>query len=271
MLFLTRIRFRPFFPLAVALAIVCIAQTALAQDAPLPAGKEVIERYIEVTGGRDAYKNVKTRVSHSTLEAPAMGLKGKLIIYQSVPDKGYIETDIAGVGRIEQGTDGTVVWERSAFAGLRLLEGQERESLMRSFNIQTELEPDKYYTDIQTVAVEEVDGKPAYKLELTLPSGAKETRFYDKESGLLLKSRATTQSQMGEVEVVSRPADYKEMAGITIPTKITQEMMGQTITLSVDKVEHNVDIPAEKFALPEDVKKLAEKQAASQGESKKGE
>jgi hypothetical protein len=94
---------------------------------------------------------------------------------------------------------------------------------------------------------------------MTTPGGAKETRWYDKQSGLMVKTEAVQETQMGKMTVTGTPSDYQVLGGIKMPKKVTQNMMGQTITLTVNDVQHNVDIAAEKFQLPADVKALAEK------------
>ena len=256
----------PFFASVLALCALTgtvLAQATTAPAANLPAGKEVLEKYIEATGGRAAYEKVKSRVSHTTLEAPTMGIKGKVTIYQVAPDKGYIESVIEGVGKVEQGTDGTIAWERSSMMGGRILQGAEKDALMRTLNINSELHPETYYKSIQTVGTQDVGGKPAYKVELTTPAGTKETRFYDQQSGLLVRTESVQQSQMGEMKVAGTPGEYMTVDGIKMPKTVTQEMMGQKITLTIDKVEHNVDVPADKFAIPAEVKAQAEKRGST--------
>ena len=250
--------------IALPMALMCLlALPAAARAQALPSGKEVLDRYIDVTGGRAAYEKVKSRVTKTTLELPAQNIKGDMTMYQQAPNKGYIETVIPSVGKVEQGYDGAIAWEKSAMMGSRVLEGQEKESLVRNLTIGADLEPEKFYEKIETVGEEQVDGKPAYKVQLTTPGGATETRYYDKASGLMIKFDAAPKTQMGEIQVTSTPSDYQVLGGIKMPKKVTQNMMGQTITLTINDVQHNVDIPAEKFQVPADVKALAEKGAGA--------
>ncbi len=240
-----------------------IPAVAFAQDNALPDGKAVIERYLEATGGRAAYEKIASRVTHITLEFAAAGIKGKMTIYQVVPNKGLISVDIPATGLVEQGTDGTVVWERSAMMGTRLLDGQEREMMLRGVNVRSELEPEKVYDQIKTIGAEDVDGKPTWKVELTTVGGGKEIRFYDQASGLLLKSIASTSSTRGDFEVVTTHSNYKDMGGIKVSTVLTQESMEQKFVLTIENIELNPTIPPEKFALPDEVKALVAKQNAS--------
>ncbi len=248
----------------VALTAALILSTksfALADDA-LPSGKDVLARYIEVTGGRAAYEKVHSRVTTATLDLPEMNLKGSVVTTQAPPNRGNIVTKLPGIGVFEQGTDGTIAWDKNVVTGPRILEGPERDTVIRSLTINNELDPEKHYKSIETTGVENVDGKPAYKVVLTGPGG-KETRYYDKESGLLVKMEQTSQTQMGEITAIIIPSDYREVDGIKMPFKATQEAMGRKVNMTMDKIEHNVDVPDSQLAMPDDVKALLEKKKSA--------
>ena len=213
--------------------------------------------------GTAAYEKIHSRIVTGHMEMPDMGLKGTVVITQESPNLGNVTTDLQGIGIIEQGSNGQIVWEKSAMTGPRILDGQERAVMLRSMTINSELHPETYYSKIQCVGVEGIDGKPAYKVELEGNDGAKETRYYDKESGLLVKTSQTLHLQMGDITADSTAGEYREVDGIKMPFSSTQEMMKRKVIMTIDKVEQNVDIPPEKLALPPDVKALAQKRAAT--------
>jgi hypothetical protein len=66
---------------------------------------------------------------------------------------------------------------------------------------------------------------------------------------------------MGPIHAESTVEDYRDVDGLKVPFKTTQTGNGLTFVVTMDKMEHNVDVPKEKLALPEDVKKLLAKQA----------
>jgi hypothetical protein len=251
--------------LAGTTAAVCAPAAARAQDAALPEGKAVIEKYIEATGGRAAHEKVRTRVVNSTLDIPAAGIKGTSQSYNAAPNKVYIVVDLGAAGREERGSDGTVVWEKTTTGGPRVInDPKELAFWRRAFDIDSDLRLDEYYSSVETKGVEDVNGKPAYKVELTAKSGGTETRYYDKDSGLLVKAQQVVPTPMGQIPSVSMPSDYRDVDGVKIPHKAEETIAGQVkINATLDKVEHNADIPAEKFQLPPDVKVLVDKAAAA--------
>ncbi len=250
-----------------ALAL-CASVTARAQDAgALPEGKAVVEKYLEATGGRAAHEKVRTRVIHSTLDIPAAGIKGTSQSYNAAPGKAYTVVDLGQAGREQRGSDGTVVWEITTTGGPRLIKDpKELAFWRRAFDIDADLRLDEYFTSVETQAVEDVNGKPAYKVLFTPKEGNPETRYYDKDSGLLVKVEQVVPSPMGQIPAVSMPTDYRDVGGVKIPHKVEETIAGQVkILATLDKVEHNADVPAERFQLPPEVKALVEKGGVGAG------
>src|SRR5689334_14136008 len=85
----------------------------LAAADDLPKGDAVMDKYVEATGGKAAYSKLHTQVVNGTMEFKAMGLKGKMTIYMAEPDKHYSEIELAGIGKIQEGSNGDVAWTMS--------------------------------------------------------------------------------------------------------------------------------------------------------------
>jgi hypothetical protein len=86
---------------------------------------------------------------------------------------------------------------------------------------------------------ENVNDKPAYKLQATIEGGTVIDMFIDKASFFLVKT-ATTASG---VTMESFPTDYTETNGFMIPMKTSTSAQGMDILINFTKVE--VDIPME--------------------------
>lgn len=231
--------------------------------ADLPAGKDLIEKYIEASGGREAYKGITSRTSKGTFEVAAMGLKGTFEMVQAAPNKGLMTIDLPGLGKIARGSDGETLWENSAMTGARILEGVEREEGLRQFMLDADVNWEKFFKSAETVAVEDVGGKPAYKVKLvSATNGDVSHFFYDKETGLLRQMEMRVQTQMGPIDVKATVEGYKEFDGIKIPTVTTQEMAGAQQTITITSIEHNKPVDVQVFALPADIVALKNKAPA---------
>lgn len=234
-----------------------------AADEKLPSGKDVLARFVEKTGGREAYAKHTARIVSGTMEMPAMGMKAAYTLSQQAPSKFRMSMDMPGIGKVDQGSDGTTPWGSDPMNGPRVLPPDEAAQIQRSMTFNAEIEPEKVWKQMETVGLESVDGKPTYRVLLTPPAGNPTTNFYEVESGLLVKTLQTVKSPMGEIEVESTAADYKEFDGIKFATTTVQKQAGVELKMSIEKVEHPDKVADEVFAVPAEVKALLEKKAST--------
>ncbi len=237
------------------------AAGALAAADNLPKGETILDKYIEATGGKAAYAKLHNEISTGTMEFAAMGLKGKLVAYSAEPDKRVAEFTLQGIGKILDGVNGEVAWASSAIQGPRVKEGDEKAEALLEGQFNAEAHWRDIFKSAETVAVEAVDGKDCYKVVVTSKAGKKMTRWYDKQSNLLLKNIMVSKSPMGELEAVSTFSDYRKEGDILVPHKVVAQVAGRELTMTVEKVEYNAEIPTGKFDLPDDIKALLKKPA----------
>jgi len=229
---------------------------------PLPSAESILDRYVQVTGGKAAYEKRKTEIAHGTVEYAAIGIKGSLTRYAAEPDKYYASLEIDGLGKVETGINGQVAWENSAILGPRVKTGVERAEAIREGNMNSSLNWRKLYPKVENTGIEIIGGEECYKVVMTPAEGQPMTGYYQKKSGLQVKLSTVSTTQMGDIPVEMIASDYKDFGGILEPSKVIQKAGPQEFTMTLERVEVNPVIPPEKFALPEEVRKLVEKAAA---------
>lgn len=237
-----------------------------------PSAKEIIERYIEVTGGRAAYEKITNRESVGTMEIPQQGLKGSTTMLQAAPNRMLMKIDLGGFGSQTTGTDGVNAWSVDTMQGARVLEGDEKSAMLRQSTFNGELNWEKLYKEVKAESEEEVNGKPAYAVSMISLDGQKSTNFYEKESGLLVKTMTIAKSPMGEIPMESTYTEFKATDGVTMPHKTTiSSSMGMQIVMTIDSLKQNIELAPDAFAMPEEVRKLSEssKPAGAPAEPKK--
>ena len=241
-----------------ALLVAATGARLLAAD-DLPKAETILDKYIEVTGGKAAYQKYHSSIQTGTMEMGAMGLKGKITSYHAEPNKIYTEVELEGIGKMLDGFDGQVAWSSNSIQGPHVKEGTERAQAMQSAQFNSELNWRDMYKQAETKGVETVDGKDCYKVVLTPKEGSPMTQYYDKTSGLMVKMTMTAQGPMGEIQIETVPSDYRKEGDILIPHKMAQKAAGQEFTITVDSVKHNPEIPKDRFDLPDDIKALVNK------------
>jgi hypothetical protein len=242
--------------LAVAQTVPSTTTTALATtQAALPTPAEVLARYVAVTGGADAYASVKSRRASGTFNLPDLGITGKLDTLLRSDGKALITIDVPGIGVVRQGMTDGVVWSIHPTEGPKILTGVEAETSRRALAIAPETTLDGYKESTVT-GLADVNGRPSFELALVADTGVRETRFYDAESGLLVKTIGVVTSGAGELTVTTFYSDYEDAPPIRLAMKVRQTMSGVSPEQALTKVEHNVDLPDALFALPAEIVEL---------------
>lgn len=250
------------------------AQTETKTQEKKPSAGEVIERYLEVIGGREAAAKLKNRVAIFELEFVGQGLKLKADVSAARPNKSYLKAEIEGLGGMQEGCDGKEAWSMSDIGGNTVSEGTERDDKLLGAAFDKYADWKKLFKEAEHKGVVKTDGKACHKLVMTPKAGSVQTWFFDAESGLMVREDAVQRQMGSEFPTVSRVSDYRKVDGVLMPHKIVTEigtLAKQAIT--VKDIKHNVEMPEGRFDLPDEVKKIIEKRKAedkAKGKDEKG-
>ena len=239
---------------------------AFAADIPTP--QTILDRFIEVTGGKAAYQARKTEIVKGTVEVGAVGLKGTVESYYQEPGKYYTSMDLAGVGKFKSGLTDGVAWENSVLQGPRIKTGEEKAQAVREAAMNIPFRWHDLFAKAETVGEESVDGQPCYKVVMTPATGNPVTMFFDEKSGLMIKTSVVAASQLGDIPSETISKVYENFSGILEPSRITGKAAGQELSFTIESVKGNEEIPPERFALPEGVKALLARQEKEAGAKK---
>lgn len=249
-----------------------LPQMVWADEAAEKQGAALMDKYVEVTGGKAAYEAVKTRIVKAEAIMPGGGMTGKMEVYAAYPDKFRVSVEMPG-GSFERGSDGKTVWVSHPAFGTHILRGANRVSAIRQSTQDRFGRWRSTYLKAEYAGDEDVNGAKCSKVVLTLKPldpAVKEspvTVFIAQDSGLVVKWTSEMVTAEGTVEVITTAGDYKKTGGIITPhtIKITTQDLEQAV--KVQEIVFNADIPADKFALPEAVKEQLRKENE---ETKKG-
>jgi hypothetical protein len=231
---------------------------SLSVAADVPSGESLLQRYIDRSGGSEAYTKAKNMAMSGTVEMPAQNITGTVAIFEE-GEKSYTAMDFAGIGKIEEGFDGDIAWQNSAVQGPRILEGEEKVSAKRAATLSLITSWHEVYSDAHTVGPEDIEGKPAWKVEMTPKEGKPETFYFDRDSGLLVRISAVFSTPLGDISTESTMSDFRSIDGILTPFTMIEKAMSQNIVMKFKNIAYNVALPKGRFDLPEAVKTLAEK------------
>jgi hypothetical protein len=255
------------------LGMVMIGGFASAAVEHLPTGEDVLDRHVEATGGKEAHLRLTTRKSTGTLAVDLGGhnFEAKLERHARAPSNSHLVIQGDQIYQV-RANNAQHAWEwrpsnhlhgsedsRSEEGITELLEGTEKDRTIEDSRFHADVEWRNHFTEAKTLGVADVQGRPAYEVEMTAKSGEKYSRFYDRENGRLVKSaRETESSQMGEIEVESFFEDYREFDGVWLATRVRQVLSSSsfgtgTQIWTYDTIEHDLAVPASLFQVPEDL------------------
>jgi hypothetical protein len=237
------------------------AATLLAQQAALPPTPEaILNRYVQVTGGREAYDKVKSLTMMGTMEIKGQGVRGELKMYRAEGGKYYTVIDLGGMGKQEDGSDGATAWDKTVL-GPRIKSGVEKFLATCADGVMSEygkaaLELGECYSKAEYAGEETIDGKKLQKLVLTPKEGKPEEQYYDRETGLLARVKLVMPSPMGEVPITTIVSDYKTVSGLQVPGKLANQMGPIQMEMTFTTITVNDQLPEQLFALPPEIKAL---------------
>ena len=215
------------------------------KESAVPAGltaKQVIDNYIKARGGEENILKIKNVKSEAT--ASIQGMTLNITSYKEVPNKICVETYMNGNLLSKQICDGENA-KVVSMQGEQKLQGKMLDQMKYQAYLFPELEYSKEGYKTEMAGMEDVDGKPAYRVKVTNPARDTQTLSFDKESGLMVKEVTPTPQGSSTTFV----KEYKEVNGVKFPVKVTQSVGPQMIDVNVEKIEVNTDIEESKFEI----------------------
>ncbi|HUA00775.1 MAG TPA: hypothetical protein VMB02_10635 [Candidatus Aquilonibacter sp.] len=217
--------------------------------APAPSIEQILNRYLDATGGRAAWTRVTSRVTTGTIEVPSANLSGTIELREKAPDRILSEIRIAGI-LFRQGYDGTVGWADDPQHGLREQTGAELDETKRDADFYHPLDMKKLYTKLLVVGPARINDRDTYEVEADVPDGDPDEIYFDAASGLPIRVVSRHHNAQGPVDFREDFDDYREVDGLRRPFLI-QETSGDTVlTIHVTEVRHNVLLDDSVFSKP---------------------
>ncbi len=205
--------------------------------------QKVIDDYILAIGGADAVHKVKN--IKSVFEASMQGQTIKLETVSSVDDRALVTVSMGGN-----------VMQKIVYANGKGVQEAMGQKMPMSENEITGMKEkiypvkeavfDKLGVKMELKGIENLDGKEAYKVITTAPSGKVITVYFDADTGLKLQEMLSEQG----MNIVSKFSDYKAVNGVKFPFTISQTGMApMPIVFKAKSMEANVTLKDDDFIM----------------------
>jgi hypothetical protein len=259
---------------SVLLILFCCAVVigVAAADSLLPSVKEIVERYDNALGGRDAIMRHTSSTVRGTTDVHMAAGNATLsfVFFEGAPYRRLEKIALpGGEGDVLNGFDGETAWSFDPRSGPAVYSGDDRESMKRDADFYYPLNEFSWFKSMETVGIEDFDGRPCYHLHGVNNWNKKNDHFYDRETSLL--AGYEFDSELGPTHEIF--SDYKKVDGVLVPTKQRVKFKSKSgdwvvqQTLNFESVTFN-DVDPAVFTPPQSVRDLlAKDKPAAAGKS----
>lgn len=223
-------------------------EKAQATPPALPTADQVLDKYVQAVGGADAVQKISSRVVSGTIGFG--GQQFPVEVLAKAPNK-RISTVHTPNGDSITAFDGSAGWlGNPGGRPPRDMNAQEVEAVSfdATFHLPTELK--KMFTQFRVRPAEKIGGHEVVQV-IGLREGKPPLRlFFDKDSGLLLRTVRYSETPLGRNPTQVDYTDYRSEGGVKIPFQWTVARPSGRFTIQVSEAKQNVAIDDAKFAKP---------------------
>ena len=219
--------------------------------------EEILDREAQAKG-KEAHRKVKTFALK--MKIVNGDTKVVLTVNYAGPGKHSMVQELEGIGTQEVVVNGDKAWINDTLSGARFLNAQEKQTVIDKAEgianiLRTAGDWRKLVKEVRLVGEENINGKPAYKVQVTNEQGEKAVHYYDKESSHLVRREA----KEGDQQTVEHYSDFRKVDGLVQPftTRIVNGSMEMVIT--IEQFVPNAEIPAGVFVPPSELNRQSEK------------
>jgi hypothetical protein len=207
---------------------------------------QVIDKYLDALGGRDAMARLTSRVRRGTLTNRA-GQASPVAVEETAA--GLIRVTVESTPAVSRAFDGSAAW--ADFGGrLRRLEGVEALNAALPADLSLGSQIKEKYAALAVRTYDRVNGKAVIVVEGRRSAAAAETLYFDRATGLLVRRVARLRTPMGSLPVQFDYDDYRPVDGVQTPFEVRVTDWESVSIEKFSDVVHNQPIDPGRFALP---------------------
>ena len=222
---------------------------SIIKDVSVPQGitaAAIINNYITAIGGAEKLRTISDQTIK--MSTSMQGMTIEMTSISKAPGKVSVVTSVGGNPMQKQIFDGEkgVI---SAMGQKMELSGKQLADMKLQAKMHLELEYEELGFSLEMKGIEDINGKPAYKVQVTGPDSYSKTEYFDAESGLKVRTVTSQETQMGPVNVTVSYGDYRDISGLKFPFSVKQQAGPQALDLKVTSVELNTGVSDDVFRI----------------------
>jgi len=219
-----------------------------AEDAALPSADQIIDKYIQAVGGAEAIQKITSRVQKATVSFGERQFPAEVV--SKAPNK-RISTVHTPNGDNITAFDGHAGWlGNPGGRPPRDMNAQENDAISFDATFYLPLEIKKMFTQLRVRPADKIGSHEVYQVIGTSPGKPPQRMFFDKVSGLLMRTVRYAESPLGRNPTQVDYAEYRQDSGVRLPFQWTVARPLGRFTIQVSEIQQNVPVDDKKFEKP---------------------
>jgi len=213
----------------------------------------VLEKYVKVIGGKEAWSKVGSRSIQAEFEGPGGATSG-WSLRAKAPNKRLTRMESSPWGVLLDGFDGTTAWSKNP-NGVRTKAGEELSRAEKEADLRREVRLKELYPDLVFKGTETLDGEEVQVLESKPTPSSKERFSFSAKTGFLVRQQSEFKDAEGhDTRVEIRYSEYRAVDGLQYPhvQRFKISLAGQALefVMKVKEVKHNEKFEDSIFSKP---------------------
>ena len=205
---------------------------------------------VKATGGEAAWNAHKTARYHVETVFQGMGLSGSGERFVTRTGKAFTTVEMAGLGNVREGTNGSVAWTQEPLHGLRILEGVEAEQSRIGAAWNADMQAAELFTKLESANEPGADGTMLECVTATPRVGAPIRNCYDARTHLQVTQSGVRVGPEGSIPFRATVSDWRDIGGIKMPFQSNTQLGPITLVDRIKSVTFDETIDEKMFDPP---------------------
>jgi hypothetical protein len=206
---------------------------------------QVLNKYVQAVGGRDALHKIQSRVMTGTVTLRDLQ-QFPVTVEEKLPNSYRLEIQAEPQPQT-WAASGTTVW---GGRGGRGLQGFQAQQATRRADLGAPLNMAQRYQALAVNRYGTIDDRNTIVVVGRTPPDTTEQLHFDRETGLLLRRNISTRTPFSPLAEQIDYGDYRDVNGVKMPFTIRYATWNEVQTEKFTEIKVNVPIDDARFAMP---------------------
>jgi photosynthetic reaction center cytochrome c subunit len=209
---------------------------------------QVLSKYVQAIGGRDALQKIQSRVMTGTVTQRDLQ-QFPVVVEEKLPGSYRLEIQ-AQPQTMVWAASGTTVWSSGRGGGGRGMQGFQAQQATRRADLGAPLNMAQRYQNLTANRYEAIEDRNAIVLVGRPTEDTTEQLYFDRDTGLLLRRSISTRTAFSPIAEQIDYSDYRDVSGVKMPFTVRYASWNDVQLQKFTDIKVNVPVDDARFAMP---------------------